>query len=1824
MEIDDLKERLRKSLQVIQKLQRQLDAARQVQQTAVIGVSCRLPGGLDNMDELWDFLYKGGNAITTYPQERLEALGYNEVDVANVKGGFIKDIELFDPAFFNIGLQEAAAMDPQHRMLLEMVWRAFEDAELDINAYKGKRVGVYIALSNNDYSLQRLRSDNTNPYDFTGNILAPAAGRISYAFDFRGPCSVVDTACSSALVAFHQAHTALNNHECDLAIVGGINLILDLGINKALQSIDALAADGYCKPLDASADGYTRSEGGGVLLLKRANEVDNTGKPYCIVKGSCLNHDGHSNGFTAPSGQAQEAVINGALKAAGLSSNDIDYIELHGTGTALGDPIEVDAIQHTFLNAGRSKPLYIGSVKSNMGHLECAAGLAGLFKSILVLKHKTIPPTIHIRKLNPLIEWQAGMEIPLMPERLPADTTRIGISSFGISGTNAHIIIESADEVAPLQQEETNTVHALLLSAATPGALNQLVEDYATFLQHTQHEWKHICAAAATRTQWAYRVAITASSCDEAVKKLQEVTRFDKEIQRKSIRTYTDANDLLNQCMALLDEDDKKQAQLLQSQNGQGIAALIALLYTAGIDCDWKILVGHSVYRIAVPGYSFKKIACWVKKEQKLQTLRGLGTACHHPVFTQQFMMPGKEDSFSFTGMVSLKDMFWLSGHQLFDTVIFPGAGFLDWMLFAAQKTGRSNTTISQLVLKEPLGIQADEAYVIWLQVEKTTNGYTCKVYSKIQGSDVANWVLHATADVVDTIAIETLIPAVDSESATELHVATFYKQCTQAGIGYSGAFAMLDTARLNGTVLEGIVKWQSPAANTFVLHPALLDNCFQLLGAYVMNGDTKDAYVPYKMDAVNSYGAIVDGDVEVLIQLPVNISHGFHSLKVDIAIWQHKELKAAIQGFNLVKVSREQLAPLLGNELNKHIYAEQWVDLDIQVLKSTLSEYVVPAFEHWDGDTVLAKRAATGLQQLDALAVNWVAHILHGLNIEDVYGKGQTANTLRGALKVQDNHSRLFERLLFVVVEQGWAVKQGDTYTFNNVPETNIDENIAPLQQQEHLLAELEVLNRCAGNIAAILKGEANPVEVLFPGGSIEYVKALYASDAFKVMHQLTAACFANFVSTNSDKGTLRILEIGAGTGSTTQHILPLLKGMNVVYDFTDISPLFLHEAKNAQAQYGFINYKVLDVEKDLTAQGYDLNSYDLIIASNVLHATRSLAHTFQQVQQLLKDDGALFMVEGTSKMLWIDLIFGITSGWWLFDDATLRMDHALLSTTQWNNFLAAAGFAGIQIVSPVYEGATSSGQSVIWASKKETSYTGTPVLLLPQDATAPEYLKDLEIAYIDDKIPAGKPLVISLENHHHSDMEALTDNSLHVYSLLSALRNDAPKTIILLATGVHAKAYTGFWRSLQNELQDWDIRLVITDGLVNADIILKTEIGIGAKDECSCWNNGKRAVLRLSQVEIPAHNYIDWKGKAVLITGGAGGVGQQLAQWLKDKGAHKVYITGRSSVWKGAGENSIYLQTDISKEIPQGIAEDIYAIFHLAGVVADNPFWKQDSNSLTAVLDPKVAGTDNVLKLAATHNTQHVVLFASSAAMLGTIGQTNHALACAYQQNIAGVQHDTVITSIAWGPWKGAGAVEKYNVDDIAARIGVVSTNADANFKVMEQLMTGAIRATGVVHVDWNKYATGMKNTPYWLELVAMDKTAAHVPTVNFEEVVNGGIDAIIDYLRNVVSGVLGYKEMQLLDADAGFFDIGLDSLTALDLKNKIQAILKEELPSTLVFKYPNIRSLATYISGTYKIENTAKQIIAEEQWDESVDALRFIEEEFNNLFDEGTAVK
>ncbi len=656
----------KKSLLALRQMQGKLEALEQAKHEpiALVGMGCRFPGA-DNPEEFWQLLQEGRDAITQIPEERWDGSEYYDPKpntpgkICTTYGGFVPHLKEFDASFFRVAPREAASLDPQQRLLLEVSWEALENAAIPADKIRGSQTGVFIGVSATDYWHQLLSRKTTeiDAYLTTGNTHSLASGRISHFFDFTGTSMSLDTACSSSLVAVHLAIKSLRDRECNMALAGGVNRLISPQISINFSQAKMLSPDGRCKTFDQGANGFVRSEGCGIVLLKRLSDaIADRDRIRAILLGSATNQDGRTSSITTPNSLSQQAVIKQALVNSKVTAQQVSYLETHGTGTSLGDAIEIEALSQIFAD---NQELVLGAVKTNIGHLESASGIASLIKTVLVLENQVIPANLHLKQPNDNLDWQnLPFKLPLqaIAWKQTAQPRIAGVSGFGFSGTNAHIIIQEAGGDVERQGEQGGqgrNLHLFTLSGRSKKALRQLATNYIDYLKlHPDLLIEDICYTVNVgRSHFNYRLATTVTSTTNLQTKLtqfiaeetsselwQGKVNPNQELQLALISEQT-GNELKELIESIIStslvspdtgnifweignkqtRENNEQENIIFSQidpeldDWQIFLTGLAQLYILGVTIDWEAWAKNIAGRkISLPTYPFQRQTYWL------------------------------------------------------------------------------------------------------------------------------------------------------------------------------------------------------------------------------------------------------------------------------------------------------------------------------------------------------------------------------------------------------------------------------------------------------------------------------------------------------------------------------------------------------------------------------------------------------------------------------------------------------------------------------------------------------------------------------------------------------------------------------------------------------------------------------------------------------------------------------------------------------------------------------------------------------------------------------------------------------------------------------------------------------------------------------------------------------------------------------------------------------------------------------------------------------------------------------------------------------------
>lgn len=1260
---DDSQTPIKRALLELRRLRAQLaeaEAARR-EPIAIIGMGFRFPGGARDAESFATLLYSGTDAVTEIPADRwpLDALYAADPDapgkMTTRHGAFLEQVDRFDAEFFGISPREAASMDPQQRLLLEVSWEALENAGHAPASLNGARGGVYVGISNNDYGRALLaHTELTDAYFSTGNAYSVAAGRLSYVLGMQGPSIAVDTACSSSLVALHLACQGLRLGECDLALAGGVNLILTPEMNITFSKARMMAPDGRCKTFDAQADGYVRGEGCGLVVLRRLSDALRDGdRILAVVRGSAINQDGRSGGLTAPNGPAQEAVVRAALEAAQISAAAISYVEAHGTGTPLGDPIELGALG-AVLCPGRDagQPLLIGSVKTNIGHLEAAAGIAGVVKVILALGRQEIAPNLHFHAGNPHIDWNAlPITVPVAPTSWsPVAGRRLaGVSSFGFSGANAHVILEEAPALEPAAVPTADRpLHLMALSARRPEALQELVRQYESKLADTAIA--DACFSAnAGRNHFAHRLAVVGASTQDV---------------RRALAAHI--------------AGEPNAAVVTNSTAGAARRPKVAFLFT-GQGAQYAGM-GRSLYETS-PVFRRALDECAAGLEH------GLREVLFAPEHAELIHDAAYAQVATFAVEYALAEL-WRSwgvepavvlGHSLGEYAAACVAGLLrleDGLRLVAER-GRLTRTLSE---DGAMGAVFATEEIVAAEVARNAEALAIGAYNGpehfvISGrrtavtsalarleargvrvkplrvplaahSQLVEPILPAFQQVLDTVRFESLRTALVSNvsgraaAADEIGCSSYWLTHMRAPVRFASAMQTL--------AAQGVTHFVEIGP-----HPVLLG-----MGAECVSGDGFEWLPSLHRDRA---------DWSVLLE-------SLQRLYVD-------GLDINWDGFDGGYKRRRIALPTYPFRKSRH-----WMDVVGARAASPIS-----AADRWSRvATALRRQAEEGPLDLNVSSypAKWeclarltsahAADILLGAGLFASPGERHGLDQVLRAAGIKATYQRLVRRWLDRFAACGALRVEGESYVAD--APLAVREPSALWSEAERLFAEdqplLAYVRHCSGLLSQVLRGHESPLETLFPGGSFDLAENLYERSAtMRYVNALAANAFEALGACVSEGRFLRVLEIGGGTGGTTAGLLPVLPADRTRYLFTDVSDLFLERARQRFQDYSYLTFGRFDLDKDPAAQGYLPGSFDVIVAANVVHASKNVRLGLRRLRDLLAPGGQLILIESTTHFAWFDMTTGLIEGWQHFDD-DLRSDHPLLSADEWIEALRGAGF--------------------------------------------------------------------------------------------------------------------------------------------------------------------------------------------------------------------------------------------------------------------------------------------------------------------------------------------------------------------------------------------------------------------------------------------------------------------------------------------------------------------------------------------------------------------
>ncbi len=1770
---------------------------------AIIGMACRFPGGAVTPEQFWQNLHEGVDAISEVPADRWNIDAFYDPDstapgkMQTRWGGFLRGVDLFDPQFFGIAPREAAFMDPQQRLLLEVSWEALERAGQAPDTLSGSKTGVFVGVSTNDYMQLQVRAGDSarlGAYSGTGSSLSVAAGRLSYTLGLQGPSLSLDTACSSSLVALHLACQSLRASECRLALAGGVNLILLPEISVVLSKGNMMSPTGRCRTFDASADGYVRGEGCGVLVLKRLADAIAAGDEIlAVIRGSAVNQDGRSSGLTVPSGAAQEALIREALAKAGVKPREVDYVEAHGTGTALGDPIEVRALSAA-LGEERTpdRPIVIGSVKTNVGHLESAAGMASVIKTVLALQHREIPASLHFREPNPHIAWsELPVTVPTAPTAWTSDNgpRTAGVSSFGFSGTNAHIVLQEppAVEKAAPAPESDRPLHVVALSARSQSALTELAGRFARHIdEHPEASVADLAFTANTgRAQLEHRLVALPSSIGQLREQLEAAAGGAAEgliraadpvtgraqvaflftgqgsqyvgMGRRLYETQPTFRQSIDRCDEILRPlIDRSLVSLLYPGNEEPAAldntayaqpALFAIEYAlAELWKAWgvepTVVLGHSVGE-----YVAACVAGVFGLEDGLQLIAARGRL-------MQELPSGGGMAAVFADETRVR--------AVLERRALP--------VSIAALNGPENTVIS--------GSRADVAAVIgelasagvgaeWLKVSHAF--HSALMEPMLAGFDrVASRVKYAAPRIA-------LVSNVTGRAAGPDTVAN--------------AAYWLRQVREPVRFAEGVRAIADLGCRTFV----------EVGPSPILSGMAQRLVQDRQLSFLASVRRSRDDWAQMLETLGGLWVRG---VRVDFA------------GFDREYPRRKLVLPTSPFERQRH-----WLDL-------------APP----QGP---AENAASGLHgRVHPL----IGQRLRSPAIRDAVFETSTDRIARlyPASSRLDAIARVPIGAFVEMALQGAAEVVGAAFT-PAIEDLRVENQLLMPAQGERLIQLVIGTTQAAEKPFEIVSSEKGDESTWtrHASGRLRVNAVQGASPAVVDLAGIQARCsepirYEDLSGTRTGDGealaSVAFIE-SAGSG-----------GRRAMFDVCGQLMLAALPAGGRAGSHLAIAFERLETHGDLGtavhghsvirpddgATGADVvGDVELIDADGrVVAAVAGLRLARADSSAVAEQDAA---GEWTYQVMWartpvadrgaqsldgpfrswLVMADGAGVGATLADRLRARGDHAVIAFAG-DRFESTA--EGTCTIRP--ESAEDFSRVLRDAQARTTAPLGGTIFLWGLDAAAAVTMTsaDLEQA---QRLGAGAVLRLvhaMRETGVPGPLKIVTRHAQRTGAEDNAVPGLAQAPLWGLGRGIAAE-HPELWGGL--------VDLDAADHDAAASVLLE-ELDRQDDEDQVALRKGLRYAARLERVPVAGTQPVTLKADgAYLVTGGLGILGLKIALWLAEQGARHLTLMGRTGLPDRATWTSVPEESPVFRQIAGiraierlGATVDVAAldiadeaqltgylgrfgrtaprlcgIVHAASAAGSGRLHEMPINALMAMLRPKVAGTWALHRATETQDLDFFVLFSSMAALLGSVDLGHYAAANSFLDSFASFRRSTgrAAVSINWGPW--ADMRDRADREEVFASSGMRFMAADGALAALGRLLTSNVPQWGVASVDWTTFKPlyeARRRRPF-LDHIAAANASSPVAKEGDHAIVRRLEAAsaedrrilLSDHVRAAAAAVLGLAVDQI-DVRKGLFDLGMDSLMSVELKSRLETTIGCALPTTLTFKYPTVVALTDFL--------------------------------------------
>ena len=1751
--MSDNKQLLKQALLAIETLKDRVKKAeskaneREVEPIAIVGMGCRFPGGVTTPKEFWELLAAGKNSITEVPEERWSIEEWYDEDPEAVgkmyarHGGFVDGVDRFDPGFFNISEQEALSIDPQERLMLETCWEALENAGQTKAQLKDSNTGVYFGICGGDYQINVFGDvEKIDAYSALGTAHSAMTGRISYWLGLKGPNMPIDTACSSSLVALHLAVQALRNGECEQALVGGVNLTLDPILTLYFSKLRALSPTGQCQTFSENANGYVRSEGAGSIFLKPLSKAQADGdKVLAVIRGTAVNQDGKSQGFTAPNGPSQQAVIKKALDQAGITPDQIDYIECHGTGTPLGDPIEVQSIGSMLEeNRPENRPVILGSVKSNIGHTEGAAGIAGVIKTVLSLQHEEIPQTLHAAQLNSAIDWEE-LPVQVAQQKLAwkknGKSRLAGVSSFGFSGTNAHVILEEAPVNKEVVTQDNIVDERPLLfpiTATSDEALAGQLHKLQQFIKEDHSSVQDIAYTLATRkTHFSQRLGISVSS---------KASFLDYEFDAEENTSI------------------KKKTAFLFTGGGAQYVGMGKMLYAQ--EPVFKAAIDACVQAVA-PYFkqNLKDVIFASEASEEVQLLHRIDYM-QPALFAYEYAMVQLLESWGVRPQV-------LIGHSLGEIVAATVAGVFslaDGMKLISLRGKLMNS------IKTPgmmASIQATEEEVSAVIGDRT--------------NDVSIGVINGPDQIVISgkiEAVEAICVAFEKKD----------KKVKRLQISTASHSPLMDNILDDYKKVVNSITFQKP-------NQVLVSNVKgDIAGDEIQTAD-------YWIDHLRGTVRFSEG-IETLEKLGVNtfIEVGPHSVLLGIS---GQVLNNSEECNFIATAHNEDHEGITAYEgLAKWFSAGGTVDWDAYYKGRARNYVVLPNYaflrdRYWidkktDHFEAIGKPGDYLFSGYELSAPNVSAsHFVLPLNkttIREVYDHIiYEASVIPGAFYIS-----VFLAIL-QRIQQGSKLAIGDIEFLQALQLTAATKVLHIVVKKQQLECYTESNGQWSLHARATVNAndfESSEAINLAQARQIEGT-AITVSELFETMENEVTITFekqwqwVQSINANA-QGTFSRLQAPSSTLVGKAPLHPgfidngfiAAMGQLLVNDVNSLDhafvPVSVGEFKLFQPNwdgelYSEQRFKTIADDQFISDVYFWNAKGELIAECNDLLLRAAPKEVFTQFfnQQPAQSD---FIYDLRWNEYHLETTEESTVAWEILQEGTsdldiqTRLTKAGLSTSEigeFDLFTMAGSEEAHQII-------------VNWDAVTQGAAD-----------TVSEWLEQAinTLRLLDQ--PTIKKVVWVTKNAQAFTGAATEMNLLHraLWGLGKSARLEFPNMNLQLVDVASAEDITVLPQVLANEgsIQDWNIR------------------------------EGKLYTQQLEIIEGSVTESIDLKEKTVLITGGLGALGLAIAKHLvEEKEVGQLVLLSRRTpeasvvdYFENTNATVTFASVDITDKSAleatiQNIPDSypLVGIIHTAGILEDELVHNISPAQIKAVVQPKALGAWYLHELTADLSLDFFVLYSSLASVVGNIGQGVYAAANAYLDGLVAYrkQQGLAATSINWGPWSQIGMAAGLNelsqeelkqsgVHFITEKDGVAAVGQllgkNATQVVAAQFNTKQIARNAAHGEIPNFFKNIVKET---VEVIPVkEKIANNKFLTEFLALPQEERQAFLENeIKQQLTKILGADGAAQITADTSLKEIGLDSLKAVELRNKLAKKCGVKLPVTVLFTTPQVNAIAAYI--------------------------------------------